>query len=68
MTITTFKPNMPILNKYVELYYEATLEDESYLAFPHYTLPTAISNSISYECIDDKVYLISSAKNTPNRS
>jgi len=57
MKITTFKSNISILNKYIEFYYECTLEDESYIAFPHYTLPTAISNDTIREVYDGKTYL-----------
>ncbi len=57
MNITTFKPNNSILHKYIEYYYDETLEDESYIAYPHFALPTFLSKNVIYNCIDDKVYL-----------
>ena len=57
MNITTHKPNSPILSKYIEFYYECTYEDESYIAFPHYTIPTALSRDTLRETLDNKTYL-----------
>jgi len=57
MKITTYKPNNSILSKYIEFYYECTYEDESYIAFPHYTIPTALSEDTKREVVGDKTYL-----------
>jgi len=58
MKITTYKSNNSILNKYIEFYYESTLEDESYVAFPHYTLPTTISKDTTHKVYKGEVYLM----------
>jgi len=62
MNITTYKPNNSLLSKYIELYYECTLKDESYVAFPHYTLPVVLSCYTIRDTIDNKVYLTQSNK------
>tara|TARA_B100000809_G_scaffold261849_1_gene311561 strand:+ start:779 stop:1603 length:825 start_codon:yes stop_codon:yes gene_type:complete len=57
MNIKTYEPKNIILKKYIEYYYSTTVDNQSYIAFPHYTLPVSFIKNASAEIIKNEVLL-----------
>lgn len=63
MEIKIYNPKHFILKKYIEYYYETTLDNYSYFAYPHYNLPVSIVNKAEVKIVENEVEISQSDTN-----
>ncbi|SED23356.1 AraC-type DNA-binding protein [Tenacibaculum sp. MAR_2009_124] len=64
--ITTYEPKNKLLSNYIHFYYDYTLKDEEYFAFPSgNTIVIAIENSVPHY-VKNQLYLAESPKHSTN--